>query len=135
MLALWSDLRLRNKLLIAMLVAGLLPLGITTYLLTERSGAALQQAAFAQLESMREVKKSQVERYFGQLHQQVRELAESTMTSDAFQQLRDGFVALPTDLPSDAAHMKAKALRPNSNFVSARIIPRVAAYSEANKYN
>ena len=64
MLTLWSDLRLRNKLLIAMLVAGLLPLGITTYLLTERSGAALQQAAFAQLESTREVKKSQVERYF-----------------------------------------------------------------------
>lgn len=106
MLTLWSDLRLRNKLLIAMLVAGLLPLGITTYLLTERSGAALQHAAFAQLESTREVKKSQVERYFAQLHQQVRELAESTMTSDAFHQLRDGFAALPADLPSDAAHMK-----------------------------
>ncbi len=102
----WSDLRLRNKLLIAMLVAGLLPLGITTYVVTQRSGAALQQAAFQQLESVREVKKSQVERYFSQLHQQVRELAESTMTIDAFHQLRDGFAALPEDLPSDAAHMQ-----------------------------
>ena len=106
MLTLWSDLRLRNKLLIAMLLAGLLPLGITTYVLTQRSGAALQQAAFQQLESVREVKKSQVERYFAQLHQQVRELAESTMTIDAFHQLRDGFVALPEDLPSDPVHIK-----------------------------
>jgi methyl-accepting chemotaxis protein len=106
MLTLWSDLRLRNKLLIAMLAAGLLPLAITTYMVTKRSGEALQQAAFQQLESVREVKKSQVERHFAQLHQQVRELAESTMTIDAFQQLRDGFVALPEDLPSDPAHLK-----------------------------
>ena len=106
MRTLWSDLRLRNKLLLAMLVAGLLPLGLTTYLVTNRSSAALQEAAFQKLESVREVKKSQVERYFAQLHQQVRELAESTMTIDAFCQLRDGFAALPADLPSDAEHMQ-----------------------------
>ena len=106
MLTLWSNLRLRNKLLIAMLVAGLLPLGVTTYLATNRSSAALQQAAFRQLESVREAKKSQVERYFAQLHQQVRELAESTMTIDAFHQLRAGFAALPEDLPSDSEHIQ-----------------------------
>ncbi len=102
---LWAKLRLRNKLLIAMLVAGLLPLGVTTYLVTQQSAKALEAAAFNQLASLREVKKSQVERYFAQLHQQVRELAESTMTIDALRELRDGFYALPQDLPSDEAHL------------------------------
>ncbi|MBK6657799.1 MAG: HAMP domain-containing protein [Proteobacteria bacterium] len=102
---LWADLQLRNKLLLAMLVAGLLPLGVTTYLVMRESSAALQSAAFNQLESLREVKKSQVEQYFNQLHQQVRELAESTMTVDALRELRDGFHGLPDDLPSDAGHM------------------------------
>jgi hypothetical protein len=49
----------------------LLPLGVTTYLVMRESSAALQAAAFNQLESLREVKKSQVEQYFNQLHQQV----------------------------------------------------------------
>ncbi|MCC6709019.1 MAG: HAMP domain-containing protein [Gammaproteobacteria bacterium] len=89
----------------AMLIAGLLPLAVTTYMVTEKSSAALQSAAFKQLESLREVKKSQVEQYFNLLHQQVRELAESTMTVDALRELRDGFEALPQDLPSDDAHL------------------------------
>jgi methyl-accepting chemotaxis protein len=102
---LWTDLRLRNKLLAAMLIAGLMPLAITTFLVARQSDQALESAALKQLESVREVKKSQVERYFALLHQQVRELAESTMTVDALRELRDGFHALPDDLPSDAEHM------------------------------
>jgi len=105
MASFWTNLRLRNKLLVAMLIAGLLPLGVTTFLVTRQSDRALENAAFNQLESVREVKKSQVERYFGLLHQQVRELAESTMTSDALRELRDGFHGLPQDLPSDSAHL------------------------------
>jgi methyl-accepting chemotaxis protein len=105
-LTLWSNLPLRNKLLIAMLVAGLLPLGVTSYVATRQSGQALEQAAFNQLVSVREVKKSQVERYFAQIHQQVRELAESTMTIDALRELTAGYRQLPADLPSDSQHLR-----------------------------
>ena len=107
MTKLWAALRLRNKLLVAMLLAGLVPLTATTWLVTRQSGDALQSAAFKQLESLREVKKSQVEQYFNLLHQQVRELADSTMTVDALRELRAGFQALPADLPSDTEHLAA----------------------------
>ncbi|MGE0860186.1 MAG: methyl-accepting chemotaxis protein [Gammaproteobacteria bacterium] len=108
MLRFWSDMRLRNKLIVAMLCAGLLPLAATVQRLTTTAGAALEQQAMNQLASVREIKKVQVERYFASLHNQVRELAESTMTLDAFKALSAGFEALPQDLAGDDAAQAAR---------------------------
>lgn len=52
------------KLMIAFMCIGMAPLAVTGYLMLEKSDAALRKQAFAQLEAVREIKKTQIEKYF-----------------------------------------------------------------------
>ncbi len=87
-------------LIISMLCAGLIPLvGVSVYIITG-SRDALHEQSFKQLESLRGVKKAQIEDYFEQIASQVETMSESRMTIEAVQAFRKGFHNLPNERSS-----------------------------------
>ena len=86
-----SSWTLKKKLLVAFLSAGLIPLLIGGFIVNQQASDALETAAFKQLESLREVKRREIENYFQTIHDQVLTMSESTMTIFAMNTLRKGF--------------------------------------------
>ena len=74
---------LKKKLLTAFVVVGLVPLLIVGAIVTKVADDALVDAAFKQLESVRGMKRSEIEGYFRTIESQVLTLSESTMTVEA----------------------------------------------------
>ncbi|MGL4474488.1 MAG: methyl-accepting chemotaxis protein [Shewanella sp.] len=72
-----KNLSLRTKLLLIFLLIGLAPLGIIATLALQNSTASLTTQAFAQLLSMREVKKNQIDAYFERVVNDITLLAGS----------------------------------------------------------
>ncbi|MBV7316360.1 methyl-accepting chemotaxis protein [Shewanella sp. NIFS-20-20] len=72
-----KNLSLRTKLLIIFLLIGLVPLGVIATLALQNSTASLTKQAFAQLISMREVKKTQIDAYFDRVINDITLLAGS----------------------------------------------------------
>ncbi|MDD1793697.1 methyl-accepting chemotaxis protein [Enterovibrio sp. ZSDZ42] len=72
--------KLKIKLLMIFLLIGVLPILIVGYLALSQSSSALQGQAFAQLVSMREVKKDQILSYFERAIKDTQVLAESEDT-------------------------------------------------------
>ncbi|WIF95814.1 methyl-accepting chemotaxis protein [Caminicella sporogenes] len=62
-----KNMRLSTKLLIVILLLSLLPLSISTYLNYKEAKKALEERAFEQLISIRDIKKMQIETYFSDL--------------------------------------------------------------------
>nr|WP_157828427.1 HAMP domain-containing protein [Enterovibrio nigricans] len=69
--------KLKSKLLLIFLIIGVLPILVVGYLALSKTSEALQQQAFAQLVSMREVKKTQLETYFNRAFNDIRILSGS----------------------------------------------------------
>ena len=86
-----SSWTLKKKLLIAFLGVGLLPLLIGGFIVNQQASQALETAAFNQLESIREIKRNEIENYFQTIHDQVLTMSESTMTIFAMNTLKKGF--------------------------------------------
>ncbi len=82
---------LKKKLLAAFFGLGLLPLLIAGAIVTKVADDALINAAFKQLESAREMKRSEIEGYFRTIESQVLTLSESTMTVEAVRAFRRTF--------------------------------------------
>ncbi|MGY3571689.1 methyl-accepting chemotaxis protein [Vibrio paucivorans] len=57
---------------------------------------ALYQRASSQLISVREIKKSEIERYFDQIHYQLETLADDVSTKQAMRAFKDAFAQYPT---------------------------------------
>ncbi|WP_407334094.1 methyl-accepting chemotaxis protein [Enterovibrio sp. 27052020O] len=72
--------KLKIKLLLIFLLIGVLPILIVGYLALATSSSALQDQAFAQLVSMREVKKDQIESYFDRAYKDTMILSSSEDT-------------------------------------------------------
>ena len=101
----WVGL-LGNRLLLALLAVSLLPLafmGIATY---RSASASLERQALAQLETVRTITAKSVERYFANLEDQLRVLAEDRMVLDALRQFRDGYRNIVTDDGLDEAAVR-----------------------------
>ena len=101
-----SKLTLKMKLMASMLIVGILPLLVAGILMLTKSSDALQQQAFNQLESLRTVKKDQIEDYFGQIHDQVLTFSESETVVDAMKQFKRHFHNLDKDLAVSPAQLK-----------------------------
>ena len=86
-----SNWTLKTKLLVALLSAGLIPLIVGGLVVNQQASNALEQAAFNQLESAREVKRGEIEDYFQTIHDQVLTLSESPTTIFAMNTLKKGF--------------------------------------------
>jgi methyl-accepting chemotaxis protein len=92
---------LGNRLLMALLAVSLLPLalmGVATY---RAAASSLETQAFSQLETVNAITAKSVERYFDNLHNQLRVLADSRLTADALAEFRTGFAAMAADAKAD----------------------------------
>ncbi|OEE75151.1 chemotaxis protein [Enterovibrio norvegicus FF-162] len=82
---------------------------LLTITASETSSAALEHQIQNQLMSAREVKKSEIERYFNTISQQLTNLANSTMTEDAMIQFSTSFQSVTTEaelVPDQADTLK-----------------------------
>ncbi|MCB1757417.1 MAG: hypothetical protein KDJ38_17975, partial [Gammaproteobacteria bacterium] len=100
-----SKFGLKEKIIFAMLSAGLLPLigyGVISSYLTSK---AMQESAYAQMSSLRDVKQEQIQDYIEDVGKQLVTLAENTMTQNAAQAMSDSFFSLPEQIRPDAAEL------------------------------
>ena len=86
-----SSWTLRKKLLLAFLSAGMLPLIVGGFIANYQASNALEQAAFKQLESIRDIKRSEIENYFRTIRDQVLTLSENSNTVFAMNTLKKTF--------------------------------------------
>ncbi|WP_394209078.1 methyl-accepting chemotaxis protein [Enterovibrio calviensis] len=91
--------KLKVKLLLIFLFTGVLPILVVGYLALTTSSAALQDQAFAQLVSMREVKKDQIESYFSRARKDTMILSGSEDTKQIQKLLQ--FYAADEDVERD----------------------------------
>ena len=75
-----NNLRLRGKFLLAFLFLGITPLAIVGYITFTNSSTALSEAAFAQLTSIREIKKAQILNVFATHQRNMNVLLETVRT-------------------------------------------------------
>lgn len=78
-----GGIRLVVKLPVLFLVVGLVPFLITGVVLLNKAKNALTEQAFSQLESVREIKRTQVEAYFSQVNKDANELSELAASFEA----------------------------------------------------
>ena len=83
--------RLSTKLVIYFLAVGLIPMLSTGLVSLYRSSDAISSQAFNQLEAVRTIKAQAVQRYLGQLRDQVITFSQNKMISDLFVHLRDNY--------------------------------------------
>jgi len=93
-----KNLEMKWMLIIAMLVAGLVPLTGTGIYAIVGTSNALQNKGFDQLNSLKIVKKEEVENYFQQIRNQVLTLSENQMTIEMMGDVLEGFHGLSNDL-------------------------------------
>ncbi|CAN2039774.1 methyl-accepting chemotaxis protein [Candidatus Magnetomoraceae bacterium gMMP-15] len=81
-----KDIKFGTKLLAAFLTVGIIPLTITGLISLQRIDSALEKQALAQLESVREIKKAQVEKFFNERRDDMDVLMETvaTLKQEAF---------------------------------------------------
>ncbi len=90
-------------LVVAMMTIGIVPLvGTGLYVLNEAHDS-MEAQAFHQLESLRSVKKLQIESYFEQIKMQAVTLSEDKMVIDAMRGFSEAFSALPGEQGLDPA--------------------------------
>lgn len=93
----FNQMKLNGKLITAMIFVGLLPLIIASIINTYSASSALNRTALNQLESLRVVKKNQIEDYFGHIAKQIKNQAAGPMIKSAMVELDAAFDKLPSD--------------------------------------
>ena len=85
----FSNIRMKPKLIGLFLLVGLLPLGFLGWLSSDLARQALMASSFAQLESVREIKKNQILKYMRERQEDLEVLGEtvSTLRQGAFGKL------------------------------------------------
>ena len=97
-------MKLRTRLIVVLLSCGLLPLalyGVVSYFsadsglskITDHGKSALMKSSEEQLVALREVKKTQVQDYFGTIRKQIQTFSENGMIVDAMRDLDEAFHA------------------------------------------
>jgi len=123
-----AALSLKAKLLIAFLCVGVLPFAAMTLLSLNKANSALHHQAFAQMQSMRQVKKGQVERYLETVKNQILTFSENSMTIMAMTQFSRAFDSFQSENginPEDIDELRSKLARYYQNDFS-------TAYKEQN---
>ena len=109
---------LANNLLLALLLVSLVPLlvlGVTVY---NYASASLDEQAIAGLTDSRESKVTQLERYFGRIHEQVKTFSEDLMVIDAMQDFSAAFNQVTTDADVDQSQLSTMRDRLRSFYAA-----------------
>ncbi len=99
-------LKFSQKLMLAMVMAGLVPALITGMVVNKIAGESITDRVVAQMSSLTVAKKTQVESYFGTIRDQVVTLSQNKMTIDAAKELAPAFNDDTLDADT-AAHMRS----------------------------
>ncbi|MFA6011687.1 MAG: methyl-accepting chemotaxis protein [Desulfobacteraceae bacterium] len=75
-----KDIKMKPKLILLFLLVGLIPLATTGWIANKLAAKSLMQASFNQMESVREIKKAQIEKYFIERQGDIGVLAEMVKT-------------------------------------------------------
>lgn len=89
----FKQLKLKHKLLLSFLAVGVIPFGVFATVALNRASNALSLQAFNQLESLRDVKKGQVEDYLNSIKNQIITFSEDRMIIDAMTQFTESYEA------------------------------------------
>jgi methyl-accepting chemotaxis protein len=87
----FKDLRLKPKLVSLFLLIGLVPLAFVGWWATSNATDSLMDKSYAQLESVRQIKKAAVERYFQTIRDQIMTFSENRMIVEAMRDFRRHF--------------------------------------------
>jgi class 3 adenylate cyclase len=117
-------LSIRSKLLALLLLSGILCIAATGLIADHSGTQSLRKSIFGQLTTLRESKKSEVERYFAQIERQFGALSQSPDTITAAQALKRGFVQI------EGQAMPAAELE---TFYKEQFIPRIAGLDNADQ--
>ena len=86
-----AKFNLKTKLLAAFLCVGIIPFAAMAMISLSKAQNALNDQAFAQMQSMRDVKKGQVEQYLETIKNQILTFSEDHMIVEAMAQFSDAF--------------------------------------------
>ncbi|MBT4260971.1 MAG: HAMP domain-containing protein [Thiotrichales bacterium] len=91
----FDNIKLKQKLLIAFLIVGVVPFSILGLIALDQASSALEKQSFNQLEAVRGIKHDQIDRFFAERQGDMNVLAETvgTLRQEAFHKLtavRDG---------------------------------------------
>jgi methyl-accepting chemotaxis protein len=75
-----NDIKMKPKLITLFLLAGIIPLVVVGWWSSQKATDALMQGSFNQLETVRSIKKNQIERFFHERMQDLQILSKSTDT-------------------------------------------------------
>ena len=92
-----KNMKLGSRLLVAFLAVGVIPFAVIGVTSLIKASRALEKQAFAQLESMRDVKKNQVARYIQTVKDQMVTFSEDRMIIEAMGQLGHAFTDFKTE--------------------------------------
>ena len=93
----FAKFNLKLKLLVAFLCVGIIPFAAMTVIALTKANSALNHQAFAQMKSMRDVKKGQVQRYLQTIKDQVLTFSEDHMIVSAMQEFSMAFDSFSTE--------------------------------------
>ena len=79
----FSRIKIKTRLITLLVIVGLVPLAIVSFVMVERAHEALESQAFAQLDNISHTKKIQVETYIDDISSDIEVLAGSAYVADA----------------------------------------------------
>jgi methyl-accepting chemotaxis protein len=88
----FKNVKIGNKLVILFILAALIPIIVVGLISSSLSEKALMKAAYSQLEAITEIKKVQIETFFGERIGDVNVLADNPFVEQAFHALEDAMV-------------------------------------------
>ncbi|MFK7891298.1 MAG: methyl-accepting chemotaxis protein [Granulosicoccus sp.] len=86
--------KLRPLLIICMIVCGLVPMGIASFIIAEQARTTMHSSTYAQLEADIEKRKSFLEHYIGNLESQVSTIGRDPSTAEAIRSFSNSFPTL-----------------------------------------
>jgi len=113
-----SSLTLRRLLLISMIIAGILPVALTSIYFQFRSSDALAERSFEQLSSVAAGRTAHVENYLQLVADQNGAMASNLMVVDAMADFSASFETIASDLALESADIDAFADQLNSYYIS-----------------
>lgn len=93
----FAKFNLKTKLLVAFLCVGIIPFAAMAIISLSKAESALHNQAFAQMRSMRDVKKGQVEHYLETIKNQILTFSEDEMIVEAMAQFSDAFASFQAE--------------------------------------
>lgn len=124
----FRNLTLKVKLLAAFLIVGIIPFAVITITSLIKADSALHDQAFAQMQSMRDVKKGQVERYLQTIQDQAITFSENHMTIQAMADFSEAYDTFLSENSLDGSGLQGLKRELRSYYVN----DFSSAYGETN---